>query len=126
MKRILVALSLGLLLGACDDGSGGPGELTGTLESPGSGVGGAVLEVVGKGITGFSGSGGTQVYWAPSSAEGTYRVILLSQASGELRFRVAVQEKGAKKPQAVVVSVVSGANVPVPATADYRVRFSGK
>jgi hypothetical protein len=126
MKRLVLLAGMALTLAACDPGPSGPGELTGFVETPGPVLGGAVLEVVGKGITGFSGSGGTQVFSAPTGAEATYRVVLLAQTPGRLQFRVSVQDRGAKKPAVSVVSLVSGSNLPLPATADYGVRFSRK
>ena len=126
MSRLVLLVGMALTLAACDSGPSGPGELTGFDETPGPVLGCAVLEVVGKGITGFSGSGGTHVFSAPTGVEATYRVVLLAQTPGQLQFRAAVQDRGAKKPAVSVVSVVSGSNLPLPATADYRVRFSRK
>jgi hypothetical protein len=109
----------------CGDDGGGPGELTGTVVSPGPALGGAVLEVVGKGVTGFSGAGATRVYYAPTQTEGTFRVVLLSSSSsGPLQFRVAVQDVGAKKPSASLVNLTSVGNLPLPATSEYSVTFS--
>jgi hypothetical protein len=124
MKRSFLVVVVLLLAGACDSGPSGPGELIGTLQTPGPILGGAVLEVVGKGITGFSGSGGTRVFSAATATENTFRVVLLAQLPSELQFRVSVEDKGAKKPSVSVVKVVSGENLPLPATADYRVRFT--
>lgn len=124
MRRFGFVLLVTALLGACDSGPSGPGELTGILETPGPVLGGAVLEVVGKGISGFNGSGGTQAFYAATGTENTYRVVLLAQVPGQLQFRVSVQDKGAKKPSVAVVTIVTGANVSVPATVDYRVRFT--
>jgi hypothetical protein len=124
MRRLAWLVLVLMLLGACDSGPSGPGEFTGILETPGPVLGGAVLEVVGKGVTGFSGSGGTHVFSAATGTADTYRLVLLAQTPGPLQFRVAVQDKGAKKPSVSVVSVVTGANVSVPATADYTVRFT--
>ena len=126
MRRLAwLGLSV-MLLGACDSGPSGPGELFGILETPGPVLGGAVLEVVGKGVTGFSGSGGTHVFSAPTGTENTYRLVLLAQNPGPLQFRVSVEDKGAKKPSVSVVSVVTGANISIPPTADYTVRLSKK
>jgi hypothetical protein len=126
MRRLGLLVTLILTFGACDPGPSGPGDLTGVLETPGPVLGGAVLEVVGKGIMGFSGSGGTQVFFAATDAEDTYRLVLLAETPGQLQFRVSVQDKGARKPSASVVNLVSGGNLPLPATADYVVRFSRK
>lgn len=124
MRSLLPLLFSGFLLLACSD-SGGPGELTGIVQTPGPVLGGAVLEVVGKGITGFSGAGATRVFSTATDTEGTYRVVLLSSSpSGPLQFRVAVQDVGGKKPSASLVNLTSGENLPLPATAEYSVRFS--
>ncbi|MFO8175630.1 MAG: hypothetical protein ACQET1_10430 [Gemmatimonadota bacterium] len=123
-RPFLALLLLVSALFGCSD-SGGPGELTGTVQTPGPVLGGAVLEVVGKGITGFSGAGATRVFHAPTETEGTYRVVLLSSSpSGPLQFRVAVQDVGAKKPSASLVNLTSGENLPLPATAEYGVKFT--
>jgi len=126
MRRLAIGLTAILLLGACDSGSSGPGDLTGILETPGPVLGGALLEVTGKGITKFSDSGNTRVFAATTDVPGTYRVILMTKVPGSLQFRVSVEDKGAKRPDVSVVNVVSGENLSLPATADYRVRFSKK
>ncbi len=120
----LFALVLVLLAG-CDDGSGGPGELTGMVRSPGPSIGAVVLEVHGKGITGFSGLGASQAFYEAGVGDDTYRVVVLSSSSGQqLQFRVEVEDVGGKKPSATVVSLASGDNLAIPATAEYRVEFT--
>jgi hypothetical protein len=96
----------------------------GSIQSPGPVLGGATLEVVGKGITGFSGAGSTQAFFAPTDVENTYRVVLLTSSPGSLQFQVSVEDVKAKKPAATVVHLTSGENLPLPATADYEVTFS--
>ena len=83
------ALLLGFMMG-CDSGPDGPGDLTGSVIAPASTVGAVVFEVVGAGIEGFSGAGGTRVFWAPQETPGVYRVILVSETGGELKFNVSV------------------------------------
>ncbi len=121
MARIVVLAFLAL---GCDSGPSGPGTLTGSIQSPVPTLGGAVLEVVGKGITGFSGAGQTHVFWAPTAVEATYRVVLVAQNPGQLQFQVAMEDKGAGKPEAAVVNLVTGDNLPIPATSQYRVVFT--
>jgi hypothetical protein len=85
-----------------------------------------VLEVVGKGIEGFSSAGATRVFSAPTATADTHRVILVSDVPGTLQFRVSVVDVGDRKPRAAVINVVSGDNLPLPATSDYNVVFSRK
>ena len=102
MRRLALVSVAFLLSWACDTGPSGPGELNGTLESVGAPLGGAVLEVVGKGIQGFSASGETRVYSAPTSMPGTHRIILVNDVPGTLQFRVSVMDVGDKKPTTAV------------------------
>ena len=124
MKRLVLMVLVAILALGCDSGPSGPGELTGTLRTPGAPLGGAVLEVVGKGVTGFSGAGSTQAFYSETETENTFRVVLISSSPGDLQFTVSVQDKGAKKPSASVVNLVTGDNIPIPATADYEVTFT--
>ncbi len=124
MRRLAFVAALALAAWGCDSGPSGPGNMTAAVQSPAPSLGGALLEVVGKGITGFSGAGGTQVLWAPTPTADTYRVILVSSTPGQLRFQVSVEDRGGKKPTGSVISAVSGDNIPVPATEQYRVTFT--
>ena len=124
MKRFAMMLTVVVFASACDSGPSGPGDLTGTVQTVGAPLGGAVLEVVGKGITGFSGAGSTQLFYAATQEENTFRVVLISSSPGDLQFTVSVEDKGGKKPSASVVKLVSGGNLPIPATADYTVAFT--
>ncbi|MFC1661759.1 hypothetical protein ACFL3S_09960 [Gemmatimonadota bacterium] len=126
MKRLVIASAIVLLSWACDPGPSGRGELNGSLESVGPPLGGAVLEVVGKGVEGFSSSGGTRVFSSPTSTPGTHRVVLVNDVPGTLQFRVSVVDLGDRKPTAAVINVISGENLPLPATSEYKVRFSRK
>ena len=125
MKRFVMMLLVVVLASACDDsGPSGPGAFTGTLRTAGAPLGGAVLEVVGKGITGFTGAGSTELFYAATQEEFTFRVVLISSSPGDLQFSVSVEDKGGKNPSASVVKLVSGDNLPIPATADYTVAFT--
>lgn len=124
MRRLSLLLLVLLPLVGCDDGAGGPGSLTGTISTPGPVLGGAVLEVVGKGITGFSGAGSTRVFSAPTGVEDTYRVVLLRPTAGTLQFQVSVENVKGRRPTASVVNLASEGNLPLPATAEYEVKFT--
>jgi hypothetical protein len=65
------------------------------------------------------------VFSAPSGAEDTFRVVLLSSSgAGSLQFRVAVEDLGAKRPSVTLVNLTSSENLPLPATSDYSVNFT--
>ena len=123
--RRLAAVSVFLLLAwGCDSGPNGPGDLTGEVRSTGADLGGAVLQVVGKGIDGFSGVGGSRVFWEPMGVDDSYRVVVITESPGDLYFRVSVQDLGERAPSATVVNLVDGQNTNLPATSDYRVSFT--
>lgn len=122
-RAFSLALIIGLVAWGCDSGPSGPGNLVGTVQSVDRPVGGAVLEVVGKGIQGFSGAGGSRVFWAPKGTTDTYRVVVITPTAGDPQFQVAVADLGAGKPRATVISVVDGSNLTLPPTSDYKVRF---
>ena len=123
MKRLLVVAMLSLGALGCDSGPDGPGDFTGTLQTSGGAVGGIVLEVVGTGIEGFSGAGGTKVFSAVQADPKVHRVIVIGE-SGELAFQVTVQDRGRGKPKATVVNAVDLQNRPLPVTQDFKVRFT--
>jgi hypothetical protein len=84
-----------------------------------------VFEVVGAGIEGFSGAGGTKVFWARQENPNVYRVIVLGESGGDLKFSVAVQDRGGRMPRATVVSAVDLNNRPLlPITEAYEVKFT--
>ncbi len=124
MKRTFGLMILVLLAVGCDSGPDGPGDLTGSIRSPAPSVGGVVFEVVGGGIVGFSGAGGTKVFWARQENASVFRVIVIGGTGGELNFTVSVQDRGGRMPRATVVSVVDVNNLPLPVTEDYQVKFS--
>jgi hypothetical protein len=124
MRRLLVVAALALSVGACDSGPDGPGDLAGQVQSPAPSLGGAVFEVVGSGIEGFSGAGGTRVFWARQDNPVAYRVIVLGDGGGELAFTATVKERGGRLPRSTVVSAVDTENRPLPVTKDFKVKFS--
>ena len=111
MKRPLaaVALALGLLVGACDSGPKGPGQLTGRVTSGPIPVGGIVLEFTGVGITGFSGSGDTQAFFAEGDP-GVFRVVMVTPTPGVLTFQISVRDVEGPFPSVTAVEAVGGDN----------------
>jgi hypothetical protein len=86
-------------------------------------VGGAVLEISGSGIRGFTGRGSTQVYSAavPGRA-GVFRVVLVDPEGGDMGFDIEVDDRGMDGPVAAVVSVAGTDNGLLP-TSSLVVRF---
>jgi hypothetical protein len=124
MKKLIACLLTVSALVACDSGPEGPGDITATVRSSGPTLGAAVVEVVGTGIEGFSGAGGTQVFWAQQESPMAFRVVVVGDGSGDLTFNVTVRDRGARVPRTLIVSAVDTDNVTLPVTDDYRVGFS--
>lgn len=104
--RVLLVVAL-LATAGCDSGPSGPGTLIATVDA--EGLGGALLEVSGRGITGFDGLDDTRVYDAElANARNTYRVLLIDPTGGPIRFEIHVEDVGMDDP---VISVVSAAGV---------------
>ena len=93
--RILfrAAVLLGLAAGlACDEGTPEPGRVEGSLVSPFSSEGAAVLEVLGPIVDTVSVPGG-DIY---QHADGdVIRVVIVLRAPGMIRFRMAVHDVNA-------------------------------
>ena len=106
MRRALVAIPLAsvLFVSACDSGPKGPGQLTGRLTS-----GPIVLEFTGAGITGFSGSGETRLFFAESDPA-VFQVVMVTPTPGEMSFRISVLDVGAPFPAVTAVQAVGGDN----------------
>lgn len=119
----LLALGLGLSLGACDLGPEGAGGFSGMVAGS-EGVGAVLIQVTGAGIEGFEGEGDTQAVGAPvSSEQGRHRVVLVSPTGDLLRFRIRVRDLSANKPVAEVLSAASMDDLPMP-TEGIKVRIA--
>jgi hypothetical protein len=106
---LMFAMAAGLLLAACDSGPTGPGQLTGRVQSGPIPVGGIVLEFSGSGITGFSGTGSTQVFFAERAPD-VFRVVMVTPTPGEIAFQVSVDDLEAPFPSVTAVEAVGGDN----------------
>ena len=111
MRRSLRASALACLLvaSACDLGPKGPGELTGRVTSGPIPVGAIVLEFAGAGITGFSETGSTRLFFRENSP-GQFRVLMVTPAPGEMSFQIQVQDVDAPFPSVTTVQAVGGDN----------------
>ena len=124
MKRLLAFAALVFAAMGCDSGPEGRGDYTGTLSVDGAAIGAVVLEVVGSGIEGFSSSGTTKVFSAAQSDPKIHRVMVIGEGGGDLEFTVSVQDRGSRKPRAIVLNAVDLENRPLPVTQDFKVRFT--
>ena len=124
MKRFMGLAVLAILVVGCDTLPSGPGEITGSVQSQNASLGGAVLEIVATGVEGFSGVGGTKVFWAPQEDPVVFRVIVIGEGGGDLKFSISMQDRSDRTPRGSVVLLTDLNNRPVPVTSDYDVRFT--
>jgi len=124
MKHLTGFAVLAILVVGCDSLPRGPGELTGSVQSQYPSLGGAVLEVVATGVEGFSGVGGTKVFWAPQEDPVVFRVIVIGEGDGALKFSISVQDRSDRTPRGSVVHLVDSSNRSIPVTKDFDVRFT--
>lgn len=94
--------------------------MTATLSSPSGSEGAAVLTLLGDDIGAISAVGGTEVH--SRAGNGSVRVVLISEAGGELAFRVAVADT-TQPPSAVVVEVAGPDDELRPTIDGYSVEF---
>jgi hypothetical protein len=74
-----------------------------------------VLDVTWPGVTGFEGSGSTQVYSAPVAGDpDRYRVVLVSPTGGDIPFAITVEDAYLQSPVVTVVEAVGSDNRPHP------------
>ncbi|MGD8286984.1 MAG: hypothetical protein PVJ80_06040 [Gemmatimonadota bacterium] len=111
-RLVVLAMAVVALLSACDTGPDGPGTVYGTVTGA-SDVGAAVLDVVWRGVRGFEGRGGTQVYSAAVPDEpDRYRVILVDATGGDLSFGITVDDVYLEGPVVTVVEAADTSNEP--------------
>lgn len=107
----VVLCCLMLASAACDSGPKGPGTLLATV-SAGGALGAVTLEVIGPGVTGFEGLGGTHAYGSiVSPRQDRHRVVLADPVGGTLRVAIAVQDVRADAPTVTVVAAAGTDNL---------------
>lgn len=125
MKIRPAPAALLLALAACSDGGVAPplegGVMTATLRSPNGAEGAAVVELSGAGIQSVDAAAGATVF--AEAAGGVTRVVVLRATPGALAFRVTMAD-GAPAPDATVVEVADGSDVPRASLSGYRVEFA--
>lgn len=108
----LVALAAGLLAACDDDPLRGPGTLLARVEAPGVELGSAVVEVRGPGIRGFEGAGSARVF-TREQGDGSFRVVAVDPAGGDLVFRIQVEDVSTALPSTVITAAADTANAVV-------------
>lgn len=107
--RPLALLLLFVLVAGCSDDPSGPGTIQGRVESADA-IGAVWLEVQGEGVEGFRPGPDTRVFGARAgSSPDTWRVVVVGEEPGELRFEIEVEDV-AVLPSAVVLSAADGQN----------------
>jgi hypothetical protein len=110
--RLVAGMAVVMVVGACDWGPRGPGQLRGTVQSEASPVGAIVLQVSGPGIHGFSEQGRTRVFFAETGTD-AYRVVLVAADPSRIRFRVDMDDVRSPMVTAVLVEAVDADNAPL-------------
>lgn len=108
---------------ACESSPSGPGTLGVTIESTTLTAAAVVLEVRGVGIRGFTSTNPTQLFWAPATAPGSFKVVLVNPGPAiPLTFNIQVDDLGAAAPTGDVIEATSVTNLPIRNTSDFTLR----
>jgi hypothetical protein len=108
---------------ACESGPSGPGTLGVIVESATLTAAAVVLEVRGVGIRGFTSNGPLQLFWAPASAPGGFKVVLVNPGPAiPLTFSIQVDDLGAVAPTGTVIEATSVTNLPIRNTSGLTLR----
>ncbi|HIF07151.1 MAG TPA: hypothetical protein EYQ64_09440 [Gemmatimonadetes bacterium] len=110
--KLGAVLGLSLVLGACDWGPRGPGQLRGVVSSGAVPIGAIVLEVSGPGVRSFSDAGQTRVFYMETQAD-VYRVVLVAANLESVRFRVTMDDVRSPPLTVSTVEAVDGNNEPI-------------
>ncbi len=110
--RLVAVVGVVSMLGACDWGPRGSGQLTGIVTSGASSVGAIVLEISGPGVQGFSDAGKNRVFFAERETD-VYRVVLVAPDPDRVQFSVAVDDVQGSPLTVAVVEAVDDNNTPI-------------
>lgn len=107
-RRLGLGLGIVLLaavLAGCDRGPSGEGDWRASIEGPGAPFGSAVVLVSGDGVLEVTGDAGTRA-WTHRDEQGELRAVLIqTEATGPVRFRVRVRDLGAPAPSVAIVEL---------------------
>lgn len=117
---LVIALAAAASVAACESGPSGPGSVEATVESPRRIAGGVVVEVRGAGIRGFTAASPLQLFWAPQSEPGAFRVVLINPGdAAPLTFQIQVDDLGADPPTGQVIEATALTNLPLADASDF-------
>jgi len=122
-RAVAVLTTLWLLTGCGVFGPKGPGSVSGRVEAQGVDLSGAVLQVNGTGIRGFSAAGGSLVYSRVQGQGDSWRVVLVNPDGAGLDFKVEVEDVASASPSAIVFDAADVSNQPVDPSANVHVSF---
>lgn len=123
LRLLTAGLLAGTLLSACDSGPSGPGAVDARVEPGETGAAAAVVEVTGDGVRGFEAAGDTRIFASEvTGTPGLFRLVLVNPGPGEMRFRIEVEDRGARLPSGTVLFAADTANAPVHAVDELDVR----
>lgn len=101
---LAIVLLVGVLAG-CDRGPSGEGDWRASIEGPGAPFGSAVVLVSGEGVLDVAGDAGTRA-WVHPDEQGDLRAVLIqTEATGPVRFRIRVRDLGASAPSVAIVEL---------------------
>lgn len=101
----VIALVVAASTAGCDRLASGEGHLNGAVVGPGEPFGSAVLVVAGEGVMDVVGEGGARA-WTESSEDDVLRVVVVqTQETGAINFRIRVRDRSAPAPAVTVVQI---------------------
>lgn len=112
VRHVSVALAVALATACGDSGPQGPGAFVVTLQAQGPPAGAVVADVTGPGIEAIEGTGDSHVFsTVVDAAAGIHRIIVVS-ASGNIDFRVQVDQLELGPPSVVAIDAAGTDNLP--------------
>jgi hypothetical protein len=101
----LVVMLLASVLAGCDRGPSGEGDWRASIDGPGEPFGSAVVLVSGDGVLDVTGDAGTRA-WTHRDEQGDLRAVLIqTEATGPVRFRIRVRDLGASAPSVAILEL---------------------
>lgn len=114
VRRGTLVVGMLTAVAACDSGPSGPGTVQAVIESSTLTAGAVVVEIRGVGVNGITASPPLQVFSAPGSTPGTFRVVLVNPGdAAPLTLGITVDDLAADPPTATVLEATALTNLPI-------------